>query len=174
MCPSSWLAIPLAASSILGAQGLSKAEIREATKVAEAVLDDWHLAAAQADEARYFGRMAPEAVFVGIDPEERWTKEAFQQWVHPGFEARQVWTFKSIQRNTTLSPAGDVAWFDETLDAAGLGKARGSGVLRKEGQTWLVAQYVLSLPIPRVAFREVQQMIALLNVPAKKGAGSGH
>ena len=36
------------------------------------VLDDWHKAAAGADETRYFGYAAPEFVFLGTDASERW------------------------------------------------------------------------------------------------------
>ncbi|GEM_PF-5002778 len=50
-----------------------------------AVLDDWHLAAAQADENRYFGHLAEEAVFLGTDGSERWGKAAFRVFAHPFF-----------------------------------------------------------------------------------------
>src|SRR5271170_7515795 len=40
---------------------------------AGAVLDDWHQAAAVSDEARYFGHFAPNGVYMGTDPTERWT-----------------------------------------------------------------------------------------------------
>ncbi|HWQ07814.1 MAG TPA: nuclear transport factor 2 family protein [Holophaga sp.] len=171
MRSSSWFLIPFLACHIAGAQALSKAETRDATAAVAATLDDWHLAAAQGDEGRYFGRMAPEAVFVGTDPDERWTKEEFRQWAHPGFAAHRIWVFKALRRNIALSPSGDVAWFDEALDTNSMGKARGSGVLRKEGGSWLITQYVLSLPIPRAVFREVRQMITLLESPSKKTQG---
>ena len=38
-------------------------------------LDDFHLAASQADAKRYFGYFAPEGVFLGTDGGERWTVE---------------------------------------------------------------------------------------------------
>ena len=53
---------------------------------AELVLDDWHLAAAQADEARYFGHFAENAVFLGTDATERWTKAEFRVWASPYFK----------------------------------------------------------------------------------------
>ena len=36
-------------------------------KAVAAVLDDWHAAAAVADEARYFAHFAPDSVFLGTD-----------------------------------------------------------------------------------------------------------
>src|SRR5213075_3232462 len=41
------------------------------------VLDDWHKAAAGADETRYFGYAAPEFVFLGTDASERWDLVSF-------------------------------------------------------------------------------------------------
>jgi ketosteroid isomerase-like protein len=166
MRPSSWLVIPLIACGHLGAQTLSKSAVREASTAVAAVLDDWHLAAAQCEEERYFSHLAPEAVFVGIDEQERWTKPAFRKWAHQGFVSRQIWTFKATQRNISLAPSGEVAWFDELLDATNMGKARGSGILVKAGDTWLIAHYVLSLPIPREAFAEVRQIIQVQKTPS--------
>src|SRR5690349_10642917 len=48
-----------------------------------AVLDDWHAAAAHADEDRYFGHLADDAVFLGTDAKERWDKAAFLAYAHP-------------------------------------------------------------------------------------------
>lgn len=159
---SSWFVIPFLALAPLHAQALSKSAVREARTAVGIVLDDWHLAAAQAEEDRYFDHMAPQAVFMGLDTEEHWVKDDFRKWAHPGFAARRVWNFKATQRNVSLAPGGEVAWFDELLDTSTMGKARGSGVLVKDGNTWLIAQYALSLPIPPAAFNEVRQMIEAL------------
>src|SRR6516162_8245242 len=48
-------------------------------------LDDFHDAAAHADEARYFGHFAPDAVFLGTDATERWDLAAFGEYAHPHF-----------------------------------------------------------------------------------------
>jgi ketosteroid isomerase-like protein len=165
MRPSSQLVIPFIACGLLGAQTLSKSAVREATAAVTAVLDDWHLAAAQFEEERYFSHLTPEAVFMGIDEQERWSKTAFRKWAHQGFVARQIWNFKASQRNITLSPRGEVAWFDELLDTTSMGKARGTGVLVKEGNTWLIVHYALSLPIPRESFAEVRQLIQVQKTP---------
>ena len=50
-----------------------------------AVLDDWHAAAAAADEERYFRHFAPNAVFLGTDATHRWTVEEFRRYAHPFF-----------------------------------------------------------------------------------------
>lgn len=127
-----------------------------------AVLDDWHLAAAQADEGRYFGLLAEDAVFLGTDPTERWTKASFQAWAHPIFQRGQAWTFKARRRAITLARDGQTAWFDEDLDTPNLGPARGTGVLTREPGGWRIRQYNLSVPIPNGLMKAVKAQIEAL------------
>lgn len=138
-------------------------------KAVEAVLDDWHAAAAAADEGRYFGMMTADAVFLGTDATERWTRDDFRKWAHPHFAKGKAWKFKAVRRDVALSPAGDVAWFDEDLATVKLGPCRGSGVLVREGGTWKVAQYNLSVPIPNEIFDKVRKEIAEALEAKKEG-----
>ncbi len=112
------------------------------------VLDDWHLAAAQADETRYFGHFREGAVFLGTDSAERWTKAEFQAWAHPFFQRGRAWSFRAKNRKVAFSADGRTAWFDESLDTPNLGPARGSGVLVREQGRWRIVQYNLGVPIP--------------------------
>ncbi|NTW85698.1 MAG: nuclear transport factor 2 family protein [Holophagaceae bacterium] len=133
-----------------------------------AVLDDWHLAAAQADEVRYFSHLAEGAVFLGTDATERWTKPAFQAWAHPIFQRGKAWSFKPTRRAVALSRDGALAWFDEDLATPNLGPSRGSGVLSKQGGLWRIEQYNLSVPIPNALMKAVKAQIeALPKTPAK-------
>jgi ketosteroid isomerase-like protein len=118
------------------------------------VLDDWHKAAADADEPRYFGYAAPEFVFLGTDASERWDLASFRAFAHPYFAKGKAWTFVPRDRHVTLSPRGDVAWFDEKLDSASYGECRGSGVLRKIDGSWKIAHYNLTIPIPNELAKE--------------------
>ena len=131
-------------------------------KAVAAVLDDWHLAATRADEGRYFGHLAEGAVFLGTDPAERWTKAAFQTWAHPIFQRGQAWNFKATRRAITLSKDGRTAWFDEDLDTPNLGPARGTGVLTREQDHWLIQQYNLSVPIPNALMKPLKARIEAL------------
>ncbi|RKH36881.1 nuclear transport factor 2 family protein [Corallococcus sicarius] len=124
------------------------------------VLDDWHRAAAAANEARYFSLFTPDAVFMGTDGTERWTVTQFQAWAKPYFTKGKAWSFKSVSRNVFFSKDGQTAWFDEALDTPNLGPARGSGVLVKEAAGWRIAQYNLSVPIPNDLMGEVTNRIA--------------
>lgn len=47
------------------------------TKAINAVLDDFHDAAAKADGDRYFKHFAPRAIFLGTDATERWSVDEF-------------------------------------------------------------------------------------------------
>jgi ketosteroid isomerase-like protein len=123
------------------------------------VLDDWHKAAANADEARYFGHAAPEFVFLGTDASERWDLASFRAFAHPYFAKGKAWTFVPRDRHVNVSPDGSVAWFDEKLDSASYGDCRGSGVLRRIDGKWKIAQYNLSIPIPNDLATTVVQMI---------------
>jgi hypothetical protein len=119
-----------------------------ATKAVDSVLDDWHRAAATADEARYFGHFASNGVFMGTDATERWTVAEFRQWAKEPFQRRSAWDFHPRNRHVSFSADGATAWFDEMLDTPNLGVCRGSGVLVLEGGKWKIAQYNLSVPIP--------------------------
>ena len=125
-----------------------------------AVLDDWHKAAAAADEPRYFGHFTADAVFLGTDATERWSRDEFRAWAKPYFSKGKAWSFKPVSRHISFSKDGTLAWFDEALDTPNLGPSRGSGVLVKEGNTWKIAQYNLSVPIPNDLMGEVMKRIA--------------
>jgi hypothetical protein len=113
-----------------------------------AVLDDWHQAASVADEPRYFSHFAPNGVFMGTDATERWTVAEFRAWAKPHFDRKAAWSFKPHHRHIDFSADGNTAWFDELLDTPNLGPCRGSGILIHTGNTWKIAQYNLSIPIP--------------------------
>ena len=96
----------------------------------------------------YFSYFTPDAIFLGTDATERWTREEFRKYAHPYFAKGRAWSFKSVARWITFSSEGKVAWFDEALDTPNLGPCRGSGVLVATPSGWKIAQYNLSIPIP--------------------------
>jgi hypothetical protein len=126
-------------------------------KSIDAVLDDFHDAAARADEQRYFGHFAPDGVFLGTDATERWDVAAFRAYAHPYFARGKAWSFRAVRRAVTVR--GDAAWFDEDLETQNLGPARGSGVLTLRDGKWLVEQYVLSITVPNDRFAAVRDLL---------------
>jgi hypothetical protein len=149
----------LAALAIAAATPVASEAPTPETKFVASVLDDWHMAAAQANESRYFGHLAANAIFLGTDATERWNKEEFRRFAHPYFEKGKAWSFRPKDRHIFVSADGKTAWFDEALSTPNLGPARGSGVLVMEGSEWKIAQYNLSVPIPNDIFKEVKRMI---------------
>jgi hypothetical protein len=124
-----------------------------------AVLDAFHAAAAAADEAKYFSYLTPDAVFLGTDATERWTRDEFRKWAHPYFAKGQGWTYRATSRWISFAPDRRVAWFDETLENARYGICRGSGVLVATDSGWKIAQYDLSIPIPNELSAEIVKRI---------------
>jgi SnoaL-like protein len=113
-----------------------------------AVLDEFHAAAAVADEGRYFATLTADMVFLGTAPEERWESGAWRDFVHSRFSRGRGWVYASADRSVVIAPDGLTAWFDETVDNDHFGACRGSGVLRRENAGWLIAQYNLTIPVP--------------------------
>jgi len=132
-----------------------------ATGAVGSTLDAFHGAAASADEEKYFSLLTPDAVFLGTDPGERWTRDEFRKWAHPYFASGKGWTYKSTARWISFAPDRRVAWFDEVLQNASYGTCRGSGVLVQQADgSWKISQYNLSIPIPNALADEVVKIIA--------------
>ena len=123
------------------------------------VLNGFHAAASRADAAAYFGALAPDAIFIGTDPAERWTVAEFRAFADPYFSQGRGWTYRPRDRHVALDGRGDTAWFDEMLDNDSYGVTRGTGVLVRVGGSWKIAQYHLTIPIPNELSKEVVRMI---------------
>jgi hypothetical protein len=128
------------------------------TNAIAAMIDDWHDAATKADENRYFGHLAEDAIFLGTDATERWDKAAFRAYAHPHFAKGKAWSFRSVRRGIA-SGGPDVAWFDEDLATEKLGPVRGSGVVVRRGGRWVIAQYNLAVTVPNDRFDAVKKAI---------------
>ncbi|PKG86171.1 protein with SnoaL 3 domain, NTF 2 superfamily [Colwellia sp. 75C3] len=112
------------------------------------VLNSFHQAAADAQAEPYFNLMSQDAIFLGTDASERWSKEEFKAFVDPYFLKGTGWLYIPTERNISLVKQGQVAFFDELLLSETYGTCRGSGVLIKTNQGWKISQYNLSIPMP--------------------------
>ena len=122
--------------------------VRATPEAADAVLDDFHAAASEADGERYFAHFAEDGVFLGTDASERWTVAEFRAYAEPFFAQGRGWTYHSRDRHLDFTADGTHAWFDEKLDNEKYGEVRGSGVLRAVNGVWKVVQYNLSFTVP--------------------------
>lgn len=118
-------------------------------------LDDWHQAAATADEETYFDSMAADAHFIGSDAGEDWEMNAFKAYAMPHFQGESAWIFVPQQRHIYFNEEHKTAWFDEILESEHMGLCRGSGVLVKSENQWKIAHYVLSILVPNTQIEQV-------------------
>lgn len=128
------------------------------SKSIEKMLDEWHAAAANADQEAYFDFIHEDGYYLGTDSTEIWSKQQFYDWSKPYFEKGKAWDFTANSRRIRLDKTGQFAWFDELINFGG-GTFRGSGVVKKIGSDWKIMQYVLSLPVPNEKFKSVMQVI---------------
>ena len=126
------------------------------------VLDAFHEAAHQIDAKRYLSLLAKDAVFIGTDATERWSRQVFSAYVNKHFSAGKGWTMRVGKRFLTRSPKGDIVWFHERLEHAKYGALRGSGVLLRTRTGWKISQYVLSFPIPN---KHAKAVLRVMNAP---------
>lgn len=111
------------------------------------LLDNWHHAAAVADEDTFFGSMTEDAHYIGTDETENWTRDELKDWSKEFFERESAWDFKKKTRHIYAYQDKKLAWFDETLDTW-MGVCRGSGVVELTNDGWKIKQYVLSVAVP--------------------------
>lgn len=117
-------------------------------------LDGWHKAASEADYKNYFGAMADDAIFIGTDATENWTKVTFQAYAKPYFDKGKAWSFSCIERHVYFNNDSTVVWFDELLSTQ-MKICRGSGVLVLVNGNWKIKHYVLSMTVPNAVSDEV-------------------
>lgn len=135
--------------------GMAVGQSDDSTAAINGVLDNYHSAAATGNWDTYFELMSEDAVFIGTDAGERWTKPEFQAYA----SGRRGWTYTPQTRRINLTPDGNTAWFDEILDSASFGTSRGTGVLIRTSSGWKISQYHLTLPIPNDLVREITDRI---------------
>ncbi len=123
------------------------------------LIDNWHLAATNANSNDFFSFMDDDCIYIGTDKTERWTKNEFVKFAKPYFDKGKAWDFKPIERAFYFSKNKKTAWFNETLNTW-MGVCRSSGVLEKKGKTWKLKHYHLSVTVPN---EKINEFIDLLN-----------
>ena len=118
----------------------------------------WHRAAAEADSAAFFGRMADDAIYIGTDKTEHWTKEEFLGFAAPYFARGKAWAFKATERHVFYDPDRQIAWWDELLDTW-MGPCRGTAVVERDGmQGWRIKHYTLSVTVDNGVIEEFMRL----------------
>lgn len=143
----------------------------------DTLLDRWHRAAATADSVAFFGTMSPEAVYLGTDRTERWTRDSMAHWAAPYFRRDTAWAFTPRERHWYFADDGRTAWFEEHLDSPHMGVVRGSGVVTRVpgndahsdvGSPWHLRHYNLALAVPNERMDAVQAAIHTPSAPIQQ------
>lgn len=121
-------------------------------------LDQWHKAAATADEDAFYGAMAPDCIYLGTDASERWLRDELRAWAKFAFEREVAWAFTPSQRQLYWSDNQRVVWFEEMLDTQ-MGTCRGSGVLVREGEGWTIKHYDLAIMVPNDLVKDFLKLV---------------
>lgn len=135
-----------------------------ANEQANATLDQFHQAAAQANFDNYFALFADEGIYMGTDANERWTKEQFKGFVKPYFSRGVGWVYHATERHLSPIANTNLVFFDELLENSNYGQCRGSGVLIKTVKGWQILQYNLSIPLPNDIAGSIVKKIKAFNL----------
>ncbi len=111
------------------------------------MLNGWHKAAANVNFNAYFDVLTDDAIYIGTDATENWSKKEFAAFAKPYFDKGKAWNFTAMKRHIYFSEDKKTAWFDELLNTQ-MKICRGSGVLVKINGAWKIKHYVLSMTIP--------------------------
>jgi hypothetical protein len=130
----------------------------EAKKAVNELMDNWHKAAATADEDVFFGSMTEDGIYIGTDASERWLRDELKEWSAEFFDRDKAWDFTPIERQVFFSDDKNIAWFNETLNTW-MGVCRSSGVLQMTKDGWKIKQYHLSMTVPNDAVKEYLEMV---------------
>ncbi|TXF87720.1 hypothetical protein FUA23_17455 [Neolewinella aurantiaca] len=121
----------------------------------EALATGWHKAAADADSTAFFDALTDDAIYIGTDKGEHWTKAEFLGFAAPYFARGKAWDFHATERHIFYDPNQQVAYWDEVLDTW-MGPCRGTAVVKRAGPDgWKIAHYTLSMTIPNEKVQEV-------------------
>jgi len=125
----------------------------DASKDINTLLDNWHLAATNANLDAYFSAFDDQAIYIGTDASERWTKAEFFDFCEPYFNKGKAWDFKAFDRKIYFSEDGKTAWFNELLNTW-MGVCRASGVLSLKDGVWKISHYQLSVTVKNEKMKE--------------------
>ncbi len=123
-----------------------------------ALIDNWHRAAARADADTFFGAMAEDGVYIGTDANERWLRDEFRAWAKDAFERDSAWAFEPKERHLEIAPDGSIAWWDEILETW-MGPCRATGILKLSSQGWKIQHYQLSVTLPNEKMPQFLELI---------------
>lgn len=128
------------------------------TEILNKLLDQWHLAATNANGSAFFEFMDSDCIYIGTDASERWSKKEFVKFAKPYFDKGKAWDFIPIERKFYFSGNKKITWFNETLNTW-MGICRSSGVVEKSAGKWKLKHYHLSVTVPNEKIKEFIKLV---------------
>ena len=122
-------------------------------------MDQWHLAAHEADANAFFGQMSADGIYIGTDASERWLRDELRLWSKKAFEREHAWSFTALERNWQQQ---ENFWICDELLETGMGICRATAVIVKEEGIWKIQHYQLSLAVPN---EKIEDFKLLVNSP---------
>lgn len=122
------------------------------------MINNWHKAAATADEDVFFGSMTEDCIYIGTDKSERWLRDELKDWSAEYFKRDKAWAFTPIEREIYFSDDEKLAWFNETLDTW-MGVCRSSGVVTLVDGEWKLKHYHLSITVPNDVVKDFIELV---------------
>jgi len=116
------------------------------TETVNQFMDNWHKAAATADEDVFFGSMTENGVYLGTDKTEKWQRDEMAKWADEYFQQESAWSFVATERDVYFSEDGKIAWLNEKLDTW-MGVCKGTAILELKPEGWKIALYDLSVTV---------------------------
>jgi ketosteroid isomerase-like protein len=146
---------------------LEEGTVTTQTEAVHKHLDDWHQAAATANEDAFYGAMAKDCIYLGTDASERWLRDELREWAKFAFEREVAWAFTPSKRQLYWGDNQRVVWFEEMLDTQ-MGTCRGSGVLVKESSGWTIKHYDLAIMVPNDLVKDFLKLVEMGGLSKKK------
>ena len=128
-------------------------------------LRDVHVAKGEGDGSRYYRMFAPEAVALGTARSERFSLAGLQAILAPYYAQGRRPISIPIEQRVYLSPDQNLAWFEELIERQQLGLMRGTGVMRRAGDTWKLVHYNLMFVVPRELAGDLARRIEAFYAP---------
>lgn len=127
-------------------------------RLIDQLLDDWHHAAATADEVLFFGSMTKDAIYLGTEAGERWLRDELKEWSKEFFAKDSAWDFTPSNRMIYFSSDRKIAWFEESL-ATWMGPCLGSGVMELTEEGWKIKHYHLGVTVPNAKIKSFIELM---------------
>lgn len=115
---------------------------------AASALLGFHRAGAEADLERHLGFLSADAILLGTDASERFTRSGGRAFLEPYFAIGKGIDTHVVVLHLTEGEEGHFAWFDARLDKPSLCELRGSGLLRRDDEGWKIVHYNRAFVIP--------------------------